>query len=346
MMELLKAMRLVGLRRLWELRRGYRVGWEELLRGSFAMRVMVALLNVGFIDELLEKGAADARRFAESRGLDPDILCALCEALYSIRILRKGDRGYSLDSNGQLLASVWRGWIEVHHGYEEIWNSLEPMLRKQKVYGQDIRRRSDFVAKGSGEMEKWLSFPMANEIIVQNGFRKVLDLGCGDGTFLRGLCQMNREVTCFGMDLAPQAIELGNRRTREAGLQDRIHLFGGDVSTIEQIPDLYKDVDVATIFFVLHEILYQGEEAVIRFLKGYRRLFPKAPLIAFEAIRPTAEQMRQRPGVAIYYFLYHDLSHQKPVGRERWIELFKAAGFQSIQERYLGFARTSIYTLA
>jgi hypothetical protein len=56
--------------------------------------------------------------------------------------------------------------------------------------------------------------------------------------------------------------------------------------------------------------------------------------------------MRQRRGIAIYYYLYHDLSHQKPASREKWKELFRASGFKSIEERHMDFARTAIYTLA
>jgi cyclopropane fatty-acyl-phospholipid synthase-like methyltransferase len=346
MTEILKAIRVVGLRRLLNLGKGYRVGWEQLLRGSFAMRTMEALLNVGFFDEMLKKRSVNPREFAQSRNLEPDILNALCEALYSDRILQRSNGSYSLDENGKLILGFWRGWLEVHYGYEQIWEQLEALLKKEKVYGKDFYRRSDYVASGSGEMEKWLFFPLANEAIVRKGFKKVLDLGCGDGTFLRGLCEMNRELTCFGIDLAPSAIELGDRRSRDAGVQERIHLLAADISTISEVPEMFRQVEVATIFFVLHELMYVGEHLVIQFLKDYRRLFPKAPLMAFEAIRPTPEEMRQRPGVSIYYFLYHDLSHQKPVGREKWIEVFKAAGFTSIEERYLGFARTAIYTVA
>lgn len=64
-----------------------------------------------------------------------------------------------------------------------------------------------------------------------------------------------------------------------------------------------------------------------------------------EVIRPTPEEMRKRAGMAIQYFLQHDLANQKPVSREEWKELFKTAGCSSISERYLGFARTGIYTL-
>jgi len=52
-----------------------------------------------------------------------------------------------------------------------------------------------------------------------------------------------------------------------------------------------------------------------------------------------------RPGPAIEYFLFHDLSNQKPVGRDVWKQLFAEAGFKNVAEDYLSFARTAIFTI-
>jgi cyclopropane fatty-acyl-phospholipid synthase-like methyltransferase len=199
------------------------------------------------------------------------------------------------------------------------------------------------VARGSGEMENLLFFPMVNDIIMANSYQRVLDLGCGDGTFLRMLCGLNPEVQCFGIDLAPTAVEEGNRVLREAGLQDRVHLQALDISKIDQAG--LPAIDAATVFFVLHELLYFGEDVLLNFLKDFRRLFPGTPLIAFEAVRPPAEDLRRHPGISVYYFLYHDLTQQKPVDADTWKYLFRKAGFESIEERQLDFAKAAIYIL-
>jgi len=240
---------------------------------------------------------------------------------------------------------VLRSWFEVSYGYREIFSSLEEMLRKKKVYGQDFYRDSGFVARGSDEMENCLFFPLAIDMIARNRHKKVLDLGCGDGTFLRKLCQVNQEVTAIGIDLAPEAIADGRARAMEAGLQNRIHLFAEDICKLKQLPEPMQGLDVATIVFVLHELLYAGEQRVIDFLQSFRAILPGVPLIVCEAIRPLAEKMRRKPGMSIYYFLYHDLSNQKPASRERWHELFRRAGFQTVEERYLRFAGAAVYTV-
>ncbi len=346
MSELLKAVRLLGPSHMLKLGKGYRLGWDEMIHGYVATKSIHALLSVGFLDELRAKGSVNAEEFARTSNLDIDVLKPICEALYAMSLLDRAGEGYKLSPKGRTIMDVLRGWIEVSYGYSDVIADLDKMLTREMVYGKDFYRKSDYVATGSGEMENWLFFPIANEIILQKGYQRVMDLGCGDGTFLRKLCELNREVKCFGIDLAPAAIEEGERRARAVGLQDRIMLHAMDIQKVDEMPDPFKSVQATTIFFVLHEILYFGEDKLIDFLKAYRKGFPQVPLIVFEAIRPTAEEMRQRQGIAIYYYLYHDLTQQKPVSRERWKELFAIAGFASIEERYLPFARTAVYTLS
>jgi len=327
------------------LQKTYRTGWDEMIRGYLETTTIHALLNVGLIDEMQKQTSVNIGEFAARANLEIQVLEPLCEAFYCLGMFDKNGAGYALSEKGRNVVEVMRGWLEVCYGYSEVFHSLEALLRKQQVYGRDFYRRSDFVARGSGEMENLLFFPMVNDIIIANGYKRVLDLGCGDGTFLRNLCGLNPDVQCFGIDLAPSAVEEGNRALRETGLESRVSLFALDISRIEQVSGELKDIDAATVFFVLHELLYFGEDVLLNFLKNFRRLFPGTPLIAFEAVRPPADEMRRHPGISVYYFLYHDLTQQKPVDVDTWKQLFRAAGFESIEERTLDFAKAAIYIL-
>ena len=345
MFELAKTVRRFGLPYMLRLQKTYRTGWDEMIRGYLETTTMHALLNVGLIDEMKKKQSVDIEAFAAHANLEISVLQPLCESFYCLGMFDRNGGGYSLSEKGRSVVEVMRGWLEVCYGYSEVFHSLEPLLRREKVYGRDFYRRSDFVARGSGEMENLLFFPMVNDIIIANGYQRILDLGCGDGTFLRNLCELNPDVQCFGIDLAPEAVEEGNRVLRQAGLENRINLFALDISKIEEVSGSLKEVDAATVFFVLHELLYFGEDVLLNFLKNFRRLFPGAPLIAFEAVRPPVEELRRHPGISVYYFLYHDLTQQKPVDADKWKQLFRAAGFQSIEERSLEFAKAAIYIL-
>lgn len=341
---LLKAIRVLGLGRLLQISRAHRLGWMDIISGFYTTRTMQALFNVGFFDELQTQGQVDVATFAKRENLDTQILEALCNSLYALGILDRNSSSYVLGAKGKTLVEVGRGWFDGIYGYEEVFHFLEKLLRKEKTYGRDIYRRPDFVAKGSGEMEAWVYFPLAIDIIKKQGYRRVLDLGCGDATFLCHLCKTT-DVEGYGIDLAPEAIADGERLVAQAELQDRIQLTVADITKLDEAPAKFQQVDVATTFFVLHEILWRGRDAVIDVFQSFRRLFPDVPFIIFEVIRPTDEEMRRRPGMMVQYLLQHELTHQKLVTSQEWHDIFKTAGFTHVDEQYFGFARTAIFVL-
>jgi len=346
MLELVNTIRIVGLRKMLSMIRAYRVGWMEILTGFYTTRTLQALFNVGFFDELEARGRVSLEAFARDEGLDLHVLTSLCESLYALKILDR-DRGvYSLDAKGRVLSEVARGWFVGTYGYESVFHDLEALLRKEKAYGKEVKRLPEPIARGSAEMEALLYFPLAIDIIAKRKYKRVLDLGCGEGTFLRALCKGIPDVQGFGMDLSRESVEAARQRAAAAGLDGRLQFFVGDVADETAAPAEASNVEAATIFFVMHEILYRGEDVAIEFLHGFRRKFPGAPLIVFEVLRPSPEEMRRRPGMAIHYSLQHDLSHQKLVSGAEWRALFEKAGFDNVEERELKFVRTGIYTLS
>ena len=330
---------------MWQLWRGYRLGWLQTIAPFYTTRTLQTLFNVGFFDELQRHGTVNVARFADAHRLDEQILQSLVDSLYALRILDKRGGDYVLDDKGRLLVDVARGWLEGVYGYEGIYHSLEPLLRKELVYGRDIQRRDDFVAKGRGHIENWVFFPLAIELLTRRNCRRVLDLGCGDGIFLRHLCTANPSIRGVGIEISSEAIADGEELVRQAGLQDRIRFAVVDINALERRPPDLEDIDAVTVFFLLHEILYQGKDALLQLLRKYRALFPGVPMTIFEVDRATPEEMRRRPGMSIQYNLQHDLTHQKLVGRSEWNALFREAGFTTIEERNLRFARTLIFTV-
>jgi SAM-dependent methyltransferase len=318
-----------------------------MIGGYVLTRVVEVLFSVGFFDEISRAGRLQPAAFAEEKGLDASILGSLCDVLYASHVLDKEGDAYVLDDAGHLMVEYGRGWFNAQNGYEDVFHDLEPMLRKERTYGVDVARRADLVAKGSGEMGSLLYFPLAVDAIRRQGYRHVLDLGCGDGSFLREACRQIPGLRGYGIDLSPEAIADAERLSREAGLSSRLQFLAHDITTVERTPDLFRNVDVATTFFVLHEVLYRGMETLISFLQGFRQAFPAVPLMVFEVDRLTKEEMRRRaPGMAIPYLLEHDLTHQKPIARDEWPPIFEKAGFTSVEARNLAFARIVIFTLS
>ena len=151
MLELAKTVHRFGLPYMLRLQKTYRTGWDEMIRGYLETTTMHALLNVGLIDEMQKNPSVNIDEFAAQANLEPAVLQPLCEAFYCLGMFERNGAGYSLSEKGRDVVEVMRGWLEVCYGYSEVFHSLEPLLKKEKVYGRDFYRRSDFVARGSGE---------------------------------------------------------------------------------------------------------------------------------------------------------------------------------------------------
>lgn len=72
--------------------------------------------------------------------------------------------------------------------------------------------------------------------------RRVLDLGCGDGTTAVPIAQTGAEVV--GIDIARNLVDAGNRRAVEMGL-DRLKFHEGDACSLEGISDHSFDLTLS-----------------------------------------------------------------------------------------------------
>src|SRR5262245_34138840 len=226
--ELIRAVRVVGIARMLRLRRAYRLVWPGMITGYCATHVMHTLFNVGFFDELRAKGSINVDAFAEERDLDREILHSLCDTMFALGVLGRDGPCLVLEPKGRLLVDVGRGWFDGVFAYSDLFNSLEGMLTRQLRYRDQLERRPLFVARGTGRAESLVHFPLAVDQIRVQGFRKVLDLGCGDGAFLRYVCHQVPGMLGSGVDLSAEAIREGMTQIHAEHLDDRVELFTGD----------------------------------------------------------------------------------------------------------------------
>ena len=173
----------------------------------------------------------------------------------------------------------------------------------------------------------------------------MLDLGCGDGTFLIEMCASIPGVEGVGVDLSSEAVSSGREKVADHGLTKRISLFEKDVLELSGAAEELKGVDAATVFFVFHEFLTNTEDRLVEFLRRFREQFPKTDLLVCEAVWHDLEELPRPPGPIAEYQLFHRISGQRLVNLQTWRRLFSRAGFSDVEETYLAFVRTVIFLL-
>lgn len=318
---------------------------DETIRGFYTTRVLAALLNIGFFDELAAEGALIPESFAVQRGLNHGVLAILCDYLYELGILDRDGPFCRCSAKGRRMIESLGGAFMIVYAYEDIFYNLEALLKGDKRYGEQVQRRAEFMARGSSGVGRLLAFPLLRALIAERGYRRVLDLGCGDATFLSYLCERIPYLQGVGLDIAPEAIDAGTQRLEQLGMQQRIELHLGDATCVDTIADRLGYIDAVTMVYVLHEFWSAGHGFVLQVLQKFRRTFPGVPLLICEVIAHSAEAIRKRPGGIMEIQLFHNLSNQQLRSREEWRALFAEAGYSEISEQYFAFVRTAIFTL-
>jgi demethylspheroidene O-methyltransferase len=153
--------------------------------------------------------------------------------------------------------------------------------------------------------------------------RCVLDIGGGDGSFLRAVAKRAPGLSLQLFDLPPVAA-LAETRFAAAGLASRAAVTGGSFLTDE----LPKGADIATLVRVLHD---HDDDSVLAILRAARRALPPDGVLLIA--EPMAETRGAEPmGAAYFGFYLLAMGSGRPRTPEALSSLLREAGFDRIRQ--------------
>ncbi len=324
--------------RLFGLRNLLRTKWRHdralpHIRGYAATSCLWTLLHTGVIDIMVRRGEVSARALATELNLDMEVLTAILEYLDGIGLMREESHGhFRFTRRGVALMEEPRGLFELLHGYEPIFIDLEALTRGTAVYGRDLVRRGDFVARGSGMLGRQLPFPVVREIVQRRGHRRLLDIGCGNCETLAILCE-DPQIECVGIDHSEEAIAEAQTVLDRTGLRDRVTAIVGDMFALPSAGGDDLDFDAIIAIDVYHEYVRGGIEQIEKLLAGIRERFPGATMIVAEFCKQPKARLRRHPSAFIEHHLFHVLSHQTILEAAEWRSIFTRAGWTIVEEQ-------------
>jgi len=325
MLEALNLIRTLGLRKVLRLAPRYRKA-IDVVRGYVTFCSFSSLLNAGFVDEAMTSGSVDVDAYARAHDIDPSVLLPLCEYLDGVGVMRIDGGRCRLLGAGRALAEEPRGSLLLAYAYTPLFHGLSDMLHKRLTYGENLTRLETFVAEGSGLLCEQLPYPLLTRLIQKRGIKKVLDLGCGDLTFLMYLYR-NARVRGCGIDISPTVIEQAKLRLSREGADGQIDIVLCDMFCIDELASRYTDIDAITSVDVFHEYTNDGPEKIVGFLRQTRRAFPHAYLIVAECCKETLEHARGSSSSFLEHNLYHSLSKQRLLSEQGWEKVFADGGY-------------------
>jgi SAM-dependent methyltransferase len=220
----------------------------------------------------LAAGPVPLPQLAEDLASDP-IAMETLEAWLQVGVqsgeLQFDGQGYSLRGKlarqlAQEKNDAWAAFLEeglsLHY---HLLMELPERLRENRPFtlaDQD----GELIARSSRLLEPLVSKAL-DDVVPPTGPVRLLELGCGSGTYIHYAAQRNPELQALGIELQPQVAEMARRNLEAWGLTPRAAVETGDLRDFPPEP-IY---DVAT----LHNNIYyfpSGERvAVLAHLRGF-----------------------------------------------------------------------------
>ncbi len=220
-------------------------GFDQLSHGHFLASTFDAFARVHLLRAGVKLGLFETLRrphepdaLAERLGLAPDLVRSWLRASERLGLVRAGAGGHR--------ATAFTRWIldapeatALHALLDQValgWGARFLDL-PQLMKGGDRPRFGDAeeaqrVAAASRVVES-RALAALGRVPGARSARRVLDVGCGHGSYLAGLLSRYRDAQGIGVELDPAVAEEARRRLREAEVWRRGEIRVGDFQTLE-----------------------------------------------------------------------------------------------------------------
>ena len=212
---------------------------------------------------------------------NPQILCSSFKYLHSLDLLEPFNHNgrYTLTKAGRAVFKRAGGFLLLS-SYNPYFVNLGNLLMGEEIAPTVDRRRN---VLGSGSLHSKKFFPCVWEELADNPPAVLIDLGCGDGTFLELTCHEWPNVTVVASDMSPLAVQFAVSRLAKIGRPAGAGIVenaGSVESWVSQLPAALKSTCpcVVSIWFVAHEFSDGNPEKIVDFFRRVRSSLPCAQL--------------------------------------------------------------------
>lgn len=296
-----------------------------LLRGAFACPAISFLGRRGYVERILSTG------WALSPTEDHGPLGDLARYLAGIGILVEERAGHFIASElGAKVLSRF-GAFCIIDSYEPYFRDLDWMLAGDG-HPQVDRARNVI---GSGQLHVRKFFPPVLDWIRRNAIDRIVDLGCGDGTFLTETLAIRPELHATGVDLSPVSTGMTAERLSTASDLRTVTCSAFAVDTWAATANRTSGRCLITMWFLLHEIHTGEVDRLVAFFEGIAARFPGASLAFAELIRhrPADFAEGRLSSIMPEYVLFHAISGQRILTPTEFAELFARIPYR-VQARF------------
>ena len=289
------------------------------VRGFALAQGTYHLFASGIYERLDNSGSTSVEDLSGALGFDPGRTRGFLRFLANEDLVAFDGEQVDLTARGRALRE-FRPWYELLvGGYASTFQQITSTLEATGY----ATRNGAMVGIGSCGISAYDALPLVQRLLRRMPERPslIVDLGCGDGTFLQSLARAYPGVHAVGID--PYAPEEGDDLVQfeRASATDYVRSFEG-------VPSHEADTELFMAAFLLQEILEQeGRDGVVALVR--RVLQRKGYFAVVEVDHRPADPTVMRHGLALAYYnpyyLLHVLTEQRLETTEFWLDLFDEA---------------------
>ncbi|MBE7211357.1 MAG: methyltransferase domain-containing protein [Gluconacetobacter diazotrophicus] len=312
----------------------------ELCAGVPRAQLLFAAVRLDLPELLLREGPLDADAIAARLSLPSAAARTLCRGAAAIGLLRECRGRFALGPLGTALCDDPGLAAMVLHGGTALPRDLaDPVvLLRDGAGGSVLERFWPYAAPrerdgdgGAGEAGSYSALMAATQPAIAREalraapfgrFRRLLDVGGGNGAFLEAVLRRHRRLRGAVLDLPPVAA-LAAARFRAAGLSDRAVGLPGNF----RHDPLPAGFDAVSLNRVLHD---HDDQTVLALLRAVRAALP--PRGTLLVIEPMAGADPAGRATESYFGLYlRAMGGGRPRRDVEYAAMLRAAGFRRVR---------------
>lgn len=298
------------------------------LRGYYFFPIFFYLYDKKYLDKFIKKNNKISLKDLKKK--NNLFLEKILNYLVRIKILSKKNTFYSMTDIG-LILNKRIGAMYILHSYSNILTDIDRNINYGVNKKKLCNRKENVIGSGLLHARKFFE-PALNKIDLSTK-KFVLDIGCGDGTFLKSVMKRNQKIGILGCDLSKESVRQTKKTIKLKKNNLIFNLNGSKVSEIKNILTKNKiDLDedsIISMWFLLHEISNNSKDILIKYLSEIKKNFPDTSLLIGEISKQRNELLQKHKDISLMpeFYLFHEISGQGLLSEKDFFSVFKQSGY-------------------
>ncbi len=295
----------------------------EEIKATFRQQAQGTLsLNIAYIgivnhlfEGLYRLGSATATDLASASSMDAGYVVRWCDAAYAFGYLDANDDRFRLSSTGEAMLPDAPGTL-MPMAIQSVLSAhmaerAAGLMRTGERPGEQVLAERETVLPWFGPMLEanfgamfettvCPAVPAFSEVNARDGL--AVDLGCGNGWYLRALARRYANVRGLGIDGFSENIDHAQRLANDQGFGTRLHFLQGDIHDLK----LKEPADLIAMNRALHHVWEKDPDALFAWLRD--NLKPGGYAVVWEPAWPAKREMLRdlpRKGMAFQNLTEH-----------------------------------------